>query len=308
MKKYLLVIVVLCAGCSSAPHTQNINEPYRQQRLTMEAARLQMQKDLDYRLYRFELTEVKNEERATPLWIAITAIRAQAKSVDSFLELQMSALIDAGGGYDSGMYDVKLHDRRGEAYDLLVKDGATSAVQRIRNLVANMLDVIEKYGVTRRGDSLGKKYKKELNGELVLPREIIGQDMSIGEALAVLAGVQLRMTTLQVNVIGEMMGQFEMPHGCDLEHIEVISQPYKTQIKLGEEYVAEMFLAVTDPDIPHEMQVNGKKIEVQYGHGIYRAKPAKPGMYKWKGTVTVPMADGARKEYSSRECTYTVTP
>lgn len=268
MKQQLLILLFFITACGNKANDDS------KLCTIADNARAYILQRLEDRCSYFEVLEAKRDERAAAIWQRMEIIRQQVRKADSYLANERSVTKARG-------------------------------TQQLKNILSDTKDTMLRYSITDRILPADKEYLEQLLAEFYSEGK---WSVSFHGSAAALACLQLQLATVYADVMNRMMGAFEFRRGCDMENINVISMPYRTEIKLGEEYTAEMFLAIVDPKIPYEMFVNNKKIDIQYGRGIYRAKPTKPGVYKWTGTIEVPMPDGAIKQYSSRECTYTVIP
>lgn len=80
-----------------------------------------------------------------------------------------------------------------------------------------------------------------------------------------------------------------------------------TMVVEGNPYEAEIFMAAVDSTQDPEITVNGRRIEVSEGIGVWRTVPTKAGHYEWGGIVRYKAPDGRILSYEFTE-EYDVIP
>jgi len=69
--------------------------------------------------------------------------------------------------------------------------------------------------------------------------------------------------------------------------IEAIVNAETAYVLQGEKYEAQVFIAASDSTVTPEIIVDGSKIEVVGGKGIYKGNTGSPGIKKWKGMINM---------------------
>ena len=117
--------------------------------------------------------------------------------------------------------------------------------------------------------------------------------------MTILTKIQSDVKNAESDVIKKLFGKMDQAV-VNLDKFAAVAVAPTSYVIQGQPYTAEVFLTAYDSRSNPSITVNGSRLSVKDGRGVYQTV-ASEGMHSWKATVTIKETDGSVKTYTTPE-------
>lgn len=261
----------------------------------------------DYISY-FEQNRLKNDvNRNKPAHDKALASRAIVKELEVFIDSLKETFVTRAGGYKENSLTINSPENTDitnrffqiEKNASLLKERIKIAQQKLQSLFpeAQRADLDLKPFIGDGLSSTGKKVSWE-------DKNFGAETPAIG-AYAILSMLNADLAVTENTLIKKLLGKLDETVLNLDTYIAVATAP-TSYVLAGQPYAASVYLTSYDSQQNFSVAVNNQSLRVENGMGKYSVNTNNPGIYNWKGVITVKQADGKIKSYATPEQTYQV--
>lgn len=256
----------------------------------------------------FEQNRLKNDTaRNMPAYRKVIASRAIIKDLEVFIDSLKTAFVERAGGYNEETLEINSPENtditnrffRKEKNADLLKERIKVAQNKLHllfpenertglNLKPNIRDVDSGKG--------GKKSWEEQN---------FGSETPAIAAYAILSMFSSDAANTENTLVKRLLGRLDETV-LNLDRYVAVAAAPSSYVLAGQPYTASVYLTSYDSQQSAAITVNNQPLRVENGVGNYTINTNNPGVYNWKGVITVKQADGKYKAYTTQEQTYQV--
>jgi gliding motility-associated protein GldM len=139
------------------------------------------------------------------------------------------------------------------------------------------------------------------------PKTWTGNNFGEGVPLAafrtILTMIQNDAKNMEADIINRILADKPI---VTIDRFEAVAVAPATYVIQGQPYKADIYLTASDSKSNPDITVNGSRVAIENGKGVYTGSTGSVGTFKWKGTIRVKQTDGQVKTYETAEQTYQV--
>ncbi len=319
--QYLLLVVIMSwvgisnGNCQENRQNNNNSLPgpvldaFRNCTVGFEAAARNAQTAVNSTFASFEVTYLKTDPvRAKPAWEKAIKVKEYTNVLSEYINETKSLLIQKAGGIDENNGDIKARDNTDITQQLMINNGRAqelkSRIDDTRKKIIGVLSPKDQEGLQL---SLAAQDPREYKGvKRTWEEENFGNGIPVATAITTLTKIQSDLVNSEADVVKKILGETDNATIIKYNYGAMVA-PNSTYLFPGEEYRAEVFLHERTPkNIPNELIVNGRKVDIAQGQGAYTIVDPVPGDKTWSGVMRFKDQNGYIKEYPIPEQHYTV--
>lgn len=277
---------------------------------SLKASETNVQTGIDQTFKSFEATKLKDQpQRAQP--ILDKAKKAQQLSDDlyNYIESLKKKFISEAGDIDPKTGDYSGRENLDVSVHLMINDGKYAyelhkKIDETRNGLLALLNDKEKAGVNL---SLDAPAPPHINGfpDKDWENANFGEGIPMAAAMTALIKIQSDTKNAENEVVKKILGEVDQAV-VNLDQFSAVAVAPSSYVLQGQPYTAQVFLTASDSKSTPDISVDGAKLSVQGGKGIYTGNTSSEGLKTWTGTIRVKQNDGTYKTYSTGPQTYQV--
>lgn len=301
----LMYLVLLAMLALSIPDTvlnafNNISD-------NLESGTSRTKKETNNYIAYFEQNRLKNDTaKHMPYYKKAIA----AKSIISNLEKSIDSLklefINRAGGLDEETQLLKSPENTDITNRFFQKEKNATLLKEKIKAAHNQL--MELFPLNERGNL---SLKPEISDGLGNTKKLSWEEHNFGPetpataAIAILSMFHSDAANTENDVIKKLLGRLDETELRFDNYVAVAAAP-SSYVLAGEAYTASVYLSSYNSQQSASMRVNNQPIQVVEGIGNYKANTNTPGIYTWRGVITVKQTDGKYKTYTTPVQTYQV--
>lgn len=261
----------------------------------------------DYLTY-FEQNRLKNDSnRNLAAYQKAVASREIVKGLEIFIDSLKDTFAKRAGGFNEqklGMNNPENTDITNRFFQKeknanLLKERIKTAQNKLQLLFpeGERADLDLKPFISDGVSQTGKKISWE--------EKNFGSETPAIAAYAILSMFSSDAAVTENTLIKKLLGRLDETV-LNLDNYVALATAPSSYILAGQPYTASVYLTSYDSQQNFSIAVNNQAIKVDNGMGKYAVNTNNPGVYNWKGVITVKQADGKLKSYTTQEQTYQV--
>lgn len=277
---------------------------------SLTASKTNVQTGIDQTFKTFEATKLKDGgDRAQKILDKATKAKQMSDELNEYIEGLKKKFIAEAGDIDpkTGDYsgrenlDVSVHmmiNDQKYAYELHKK------IDQTRNGLLALLNERERQGVNL---SLDAPPPPHINGfpDKDWENANFGEGIPMAAAMTALIKIQSDAKNAENEVVKKILGEVDQAV-VNLDQFSAVAVAPSSYVVQGQPYTAQVFLTASDSKSNPDITVDGAKLTVQGGKGMYTGNTSSEGIKTWTGTIRVKQTDGSFKTYSTGPQTYQV--
>jgi gliding motility-associated protein GldM len=296
--------LLLLAGCNfMGPSEASLNAD-RTVTISLETSDRTMRANVDDAFADFEATALRSEPaRARPIYERALLARKSAALLYSAIDSAKTILIGESGGLDTKTGWIASPGNRTISRKIMIGGGRAAAIRKmIGETRTTMLSVL----INREADGLQLPLDaQDATAGGNWEETNFGDGVPLAAALMVLTKIQADLRSAEYEVVRRILGEVNTAAIID-DLFEPVAIPKSTCVAVGEQYEAEIFMSSTSARGNPEVRVDGRKVAVVNGKGIYTAAATAAGQKRYNAVLRFRLSDGNIKEYHLPEQTYMV--
>ena len=258
----------------------------------------------------FEATKLKeNPERARPILDKAKEAQKIAGELNSMVEALKKELETAGGGRDATTGELKARDDLDVSPRIMIQGGrATKLKNKINETRDKLIALLDPKDRSSVNFSLEAKdpVKRTTDGTKKNWQESnFGEGTPLTATITILSKIQADIKNAESAVVKKFLSKMDEAL-VTLDAFSAVAVAPTSYLIQGQPYQAEVFLTAYDSKNNPDITVNGSKLQVKDGKGLYSVGTNSEGMFPWVGTIRVKQTDGTVKEYKTPEQKYQV--
>jgi gliding motility-associated protein GldM len=261
----------------------------------------------DYVNY-FEQNRLKNDEkRNMPAYEKAIASREIIKDLEVFIDSLKETFVTRAGGYKAQTSEINSPENtditnrffQKEKNASLLKEKIKAAQQKLQLLFPEnqRADLDLKPFIGDGTTSAGKKLSWE--------EKNFGPETPAVAAYAMLSMFSADAAVTENTLVKKLLGRLDETV-LNLDSYMAVATAPTSYVLAGQPYSASVYLTSFDSQKNFSIAVGGQPLRVENGMGKYAVNTNNPGIYNWKGVITVKQADGKVKSYTTPEQTFQV--
>ena len=291
---YLVLLAMLALNVSDTILNafKNIND-------SLETSRKNVDNSVTQLFTSFEETKLKEEPvRAKPLYEKAKQAQAIVSDLNTYIEGLKQQFTTAGQGIDPETGDLVERSNLDIAPNIMINgkkgEELQEKVNSTREKLLSLLDPKERESVTfsleAKNPEKGNKDWADIN---------FGEGTPLTAAMTILTKLQSDVKNAESDVVKKIFGKMDQAV-VNLDKFAAVAVAPTSYVIQGQPYTAEVFLTAYDSKSNPTITVNGSRLNVKDGRGVYTAN-AGEGIHSWKGKIVVKQTDGTFKTYETPE-------
>ena len=261
----------------------------------------------DYLNY-FEQNRLKNDlVRNTPAHNKALAAKQIVKDLTVFIDSLKESFATRAGGYIEQTATINSPENTDITNRFFQKEMNANLLKE--KIKATQVKLQLLFPETERNDLDLKPFISDgtdQNGKKVSWEEKnFGSETPAIAAYAILSMFSADAAVTENNLIKKLLGRLDETV-LNLDSYVALATSPSAYVLAGQPYTASVYLTSYDSQQNFSIAVNNQNLKVENGMGKYTVNTNSPGLYSWKGIVTVKQADGKVKKYTTQEQTYQV--
>jgi gliding motility-associated protein GldM len=270
---------------------------------SLNASKTNVQTGIDQTFKTFEATKLKEQhDRALPIYNNALKAKQMADDLNEYIEGLKKKFIAEAGDIDPATGDYSGRENLDVSVHLMINDGKYAyelhkKIDDTRNGLLGLLSDREKQGVNL---SLDAPAPPHINGfpDKDWENANFGEGIPMAAAMTALIKIQSDTKNAENEVVKKILGEVDQAV-VNLDQFSAVAVPSSSYVIQGQPYTAQVFLTASDSKSTPDISVDGSKLSVQDGKGIYTGNTSSEGIKTWTGTIKVKQNDGTFKTYSS---------
>lgn len=261
----------------------------------------------DYLNY-FEQNRLKNDTaRNMPAYRKAMESRQIVAELESYIDSLKTVFVERAGGLDTETNLLNSPENTDITNRFFQKEKNASALKaKIEASQAKLKALFpesERAQLTLKPDLSNINF---LNGQkLNWEEHYFGPETPATAAHALLTMFKSETSETENTIIKRLLGRLDETV-LNLDQYVAVAAAPSSYVLAGQPYTASVYLTSYDSKKNASMKVNNQNIQVVDGVGSYKINTSTPGVYSWKGLITVKQTDGQYKTYTTPEQQYQV--
>lgn len=300
---YLVLLAMLALNVSDTILNafKNIND-------SLVSSKTNVNTSIEQLFTSFQNTKLKDEPaRAQPIWEKANKAKAYADELNNYVQHLKDRFSKAGNGIDEETGDLVERANLDIAQGIMInqKEGQKlkAKINETREKLINLLDVQDRASVTFTLEA--KDAVKSINGNKKWEDINFGEGTPLTAANTILSKIQSDVKNAEAEIVKKLFGNMDKSL-VNLDQFAAVAVAPTSYVIQGQPYTAQVFLTASDSKSSPEISVDGNRLSMKDGKGVYTGGTNNVGVFKWVGTIRVKQTDGEVKEYRTPEQTYQV--
>jgi gliding motility-associated protein GldM len=304
------ILYLVLLGLIALDVPESLLDAFKNIRDSLTASTTNVQGGVDQSMRIFAATKlVQQHERAQPIYDKALKAKAMADDLNQDIEKIKKAMIDETGGMDDLTNDYKGREDLDVSVHMMINDQkyADELQKRIDDTKSGLLSLLDPK------DSDGFTFALETNApphkdgfpDKTWAEANFGEGVPMGAAITSLVKIQADTKNDENEVVKKILGKMDEAQ-VNLDQFAAVAVAPTSYVLVGQPYTAQVFLTASDSKSNPEITVNGSKLPVQNGKGIYTGGSNTEGPVTWVGKITIKQNDGTIKTYTTDPQTYMV--
>lgn len=298
---YLVLLAMLALNVSDTilDAFKNIND-------SLDTSKNNVNTSINQLFSAFENSKLKEEPaRAQPIYERAQKARAAADELNNYIDGLKKEFTQAGDGIDPETGDLVNRSNQDIAQNIMINqkkaDELKKKINQTREKLIALLDENDRAGVSFSLEAKDPERKRKGNWQ----ETYFGEGTPLTAAMTILTKLQTDTKNAEAEVIKKLFGNMDKAQ-VNLDQFAAVAVAPTSYVIQGQPYTAEVFLTASDSRSTPDITVNGSKLSVKDGKGIYTGGTGSVGQFTWVGTIRVHGTDGKTKEYKTQPQTYQV--
>ncbi|RYF96888.1 MAG: gliding motility protein GldM [Chitinophagaceae bacterium] len=302
----LMYLVLLAMLALSIPDTvlnafSNINENL------VEGIQKTQKETTDHLSY-FEVNRLKNDTaRNMAAFRKANAARQITNELDLYIDSLKKAFVEAAGGFKPNTNELNSPENTSVTYQFFQKDKRANALRA--KLEATQVRLKALFPENERNDlSLKPELKDGTSSDgkkLTWEEHNFGPETPATAAFTILTMFSSDVANTENYIVKKLLGRLDEAI-VNLDRYMAVAAAPSSYILAGQPYKASVYLTSYDSKQTPSISVNNRRLNVMDGVGDYQVVTSTPGVYSWRGSITVKQTDGTFKNYLTPPQTYQV--
>ncbi len=308
-QKMMGILYLVLLGLAATTVTDHVLDAFQNLTDSLKETSKLVGESTENRFKSFEERDLKNSpDRSKPFYDRAKKVQTICKDLDKIIDADIKELIEKGEGLKPNGEVNKRDDIEISPNVMIVHKKAIELKAKIKETIVGIKSCLDAKDTANTTVSLNVKDPAPREGiKTSWEEDAFGDGIPLTAALTALAKIKSDLKSSENSVVRKILAN-SIETDLVLDEYKVIAVPKSNYILVGQKYEAEVFLTAFDSKKNPEITVNGQKLEVKDGKGLYTAAGTAPGDKKYTGTITVQTTDGHKKDYPLEEQVYKVAP
>lgn len=298
---YLVLLAMLALNVSDTilDAFKNIND-------SLDTSKNNVNTSINQLFSAFENSKLKEEPaRAQPIYEKAKQAQKAADDLNNYIESIKKEFTQAGDGIDEETGDLVNRSNQDIAQNIMINqkkaDELKKRINDTREKLISLLDPADRANISFSLEAKDPARKRKGNWQ----ETYFGEGTPLTAAMTILTKLQTDTKNAEAEVVKKLFGNMDKAQ-VNLDQFAAVAVAPTSYVIQGQPYTAEVFLTASDSRSSPDITVNGNKLSVKDGKGIYTGGTGSVGQFTWVGTVRVRQTDGQVKEYKTQPQTYQV--
>jgi len=298
---YLVLLAMLALNVSDTilDAFKNIND-------SLDTSKNNVNTSINQLFSAFENSKLKEEPaRAQPIYDKAKEAQKAADELNNYIESIKKEFTQAGDGIDPETDDLVNRSNQDIAQNIMINqkkaDELKKRINATREKLISLLDPADRAGVAFSLEAKDPARKRKGNWQ----ETYFGEGTPLTAAMTILTKLQTDTKNAEAEVVKKLFGNMDKAQ-VNLDQFAAVAVAPTSYVIQGQPYTAEVFLTASDSRSTPDITVNGSKLSVKEGKGMYTGGTGSVGQFTWVGTIRVRQTDGQVKEYKTQPQTYQV--
>jgi gliding motility-associated protein GldM len=277
---------------------------------SLTASKTNVQTGIDQTFKSFEATKLKEQpQRAQPILDKALKAKQLSDDLNEYIETLKKKFISEAGDIDPATGDYSGRENLDVSVHLMINGDKYAyelhkKIDDTRNSLLALLSAKEQQGVNL---SLDAPVPPHINGfpDKDWENANFGEGIPMAAAMTALIKIQSDTKNAENEVVKKILGEVDQAV-VNLDQFSAVAVAPSSYVLQGQPYTAQVFLTASDSKSNPDITVDGAKLSVQGGKGVYTGNTSSEGIKTWTGTIRVKQNDGTYKTYSTGPQTYQV--
>jgi gliding motility-associated protein GldM len=304
------ILYLVLLGLIALDVPESLLDAFKNIRDSLTASTTNVQAGVDQSLSIFKATKlVQQHDRALPIYNKALHAQQIADSLNQYIETIKKAMIDETGGFDDLTNDYKGREDLDVSVHMMINDQkyAETLKKKIEDTKAGLLGLLDPKDTVGMDLSLETAAPRHATGfpDKTWAEANFGEGVPMGAAITSLVKIQADTKNAENLVIKKILGKMDEAE-VNLDEFQAVAVAPTSYVIAGQPYTAQVFLTASDSKSNPNITVNGNKLQVQGGKGLYTASTGGEGMQTWEGKITVKRNNRPDTTYSTGPIKYQV--
>jgi gliding motility-associated protein GldM len=277
---------------------------------SLTASQTNVQTGIDQTFKTFEATKLKEQpQRAQPIYNKALKAKQLADDLDGYIETLKHKFTQEAGDIDPATGDYSGRENLDVSVHMMINDQKYAyelhkKIDDTKNGLLSLLSPKEQEGVNLSLDAPAPPHR---NGfpDKDWENANFGEGIPMAAAMTALIKIQSDTKNAENEVVKKILGEVDQAV-VNLDQFSAVAVANSSYVLQGQPYTAQVFLTASDSKSNPDITVDGSKLSLQGGKGIYNGNTGSEGIKTWIGTIRVKQNDGTYKTYSTGPQTYQV--
>jgi gliding motility-associated protein GldM len=304
------ILYLVLLGLIALDVPESLLDAFKNIRDSLTASTTNVQTGVDQSLRTFAATKLKDQhDRAQPIYDNALKAKAVADDLNQYIETIKKAMVDETGGISDATNDYKGREDLDVSVHMMINDQkyAEELQKKIDNAKAQFLNLLtpnDRQGVVFALETDPPPHKDGFPDKTWAEANF-GEGVPMGAAVTSLVKIQADAKNDENQVVKKILGKMDEAQ-VNLDQFSAVAVAPTSYVIAGQPYTAQVFLTASDSKSSPDITVNGNKLPVQGGRGVYSTGTGSEGIFTWQGVITVKDNDGKIKTYNTGPQTYQV--
>ena len=304
------ILYLVLLGLIALDVPENLLDSFKTISDSLTASKTNVNTGIESTMTSFANTKLKEEpERATQPYNNAVKAKQLSDNLNAFIESLKKKMSDETGGFDPAINDYGGRENLDESVDLMVDRRKNAYILKdkmdsTRKAMMRLMDPKDTLGMDL---SLRATTPPKRAGfpQKDWEQANFGEGIPMGAAMTALIKIQSDIKNSENEVVKKLLGKVDQAQ-VNLDKFSAVAVAPTSYVLVGQQYTAQVFLTAYDSQANPEITVDGAKVPVVDGKGVYTGSTSSEGVHTWQGTIKVKQADGSYKPYDIPKQTYTV--
>ena len=277
---------------------------------SLTVSKTNVQTGIDQTFRTFEATKLKDQpQRAQPILNKALKAKQLSDDLNEYIETIKAKFLSETGDVDPATNDYKGREDLDVSVRMMINDQKYAyelhkKIDDTKNGLLGLLGPQEREGVNLSLDATAPPHRNGFPNK-DWENANFGEGIPMAAAMTALIKIQSDTKNAENEVVKKILGEVDQAV-VNLDQFSAVAVASSSYVLQGQPYTAQVFLTASDSKSNPDISVDGSKLSVQGGKGVYTGNTSSEGIKTWIGTIRVKQNDGTYKTYSTGPQTYQV--
>ncbi|MBS1501698.1 MAG: gliding motility protein GldM [Bacteroidetes bacterium] len=304
------ILYLVLLGLIALDVPENLLDSFKNISDSLNASSKNVNSGIDNTFASFEATKLVQEpERAKVPFAKAQQAKKLCDDLNNYVESLKTTLVKETGGISEATGDYSGRESLDASVDLMVdrrKNGYTlrDKIESTRKALLALLDAKDQAGINLPLNTTPPKPRAGFPTK-DWAQANFGEGIPMGAAMTAMIKIQSDIKNSENEVVKRILGKVDQAQ-VNLDQFSAVAVAPTSYVLVGQPYTAQVFLTAYDSKSNPEITVDGSRIPVTNGKGVYTGSTSSEGIHTWAGIIKVKQTDGKIIPYPIPPQTYQV--